>query len=235
MITIGIVEDETNLRDIVKGYLEKEGYKVYAFPSAEEARDYLDYEIHLWILDIMLPGQNGFDFMEDVKAKSPQVPVIFISARDQTFDRILGLEKGGEDYVTKPFSNRELVARVKANLRSRKSVAQSTEESFNSTEDIHLGDLTIHPQAYMVSKNGADIELTHREFELLYYLAQHIGQVMTREHLLQQVWGYDYFGDVRTVDVTVRRLREKIEDNPSHPNWLATRRGVGYYLRPSEE
>ncbi len=118
---------------------------------------------------------------------------------------------GADDYVTKPFSNRELVARVKANLRSRKAVAQHGDESVVSTEDIELGDLVIHPQAYMVSKSGQDIELTHREFELLYYLAQHIGQVMTREHLLQQVWGYDYFGDVRTVDVTVRRLREKLK------------------------
>lgn len=140
----------------------------------------------------------------------------------------MGLELGADDYVTKPFSNRELVARVKANLRRQDATVSPANDV--RTADIKVGDLTIHPDAYTVTKRGENINLTHREFELLHYLAQHIGQVINREHLLQTVWGYDYFGDVRTVDVTVRRLREKIEDNPSHPQWLITRRGVGYYL-----
>ena len=135
--------------------------------------------------------------------------------------------------MTKPFSNRELVARVKANLRRGGQVAKETEENQNA--DLVVGELTIHPNAYMVTKKEEEIILTHREFELLHYLAKHLGQVMTREHLLQTVWGYDYFGDVRTVDVTVRRLREKIEDKPSHPNYLVTRRGVGYFLRNPEQ
>jgi two-component system response regulator VicR len=235
MSKVLVVDDEKPISDIIKFNLTKEGYDVLTAADGREALDmYNDENPDLVLLDQMLPEVDGIEVLRQIRSKS-DIPVIMVTAKDSEIDKVLGLEMGADDYVTKPFSNRELVARVKANLRSRKSVAQSTEESFNSTEDIHLGDLTIHPQAYMVSKNGADIELTHREFELLYYLAQHIGQVMTREHLLQQVWGYDYFGDVRTVDVTVRRLREKIEDNPSHPNWLATRRGVGYYLRPSEE
>lgn len=235
MSKVLVVDDEKPISDIIKFNLTKEGYDVVTAADGREALDmYNDENPDLVLLDQMLPEVDGIEVLRQIRSKS-DIPVIMVTAKDSEIDKVLGLEMGADDYVTKPFSNRELVARVKANLRGRKSVAQSTEESFNSTEDIHLGDLTIHPQAYMVSKNGADIELTHREFELLYYLAQHIGQVMTREHLLQQVWGYDYFGDVRTVDVTVRRLREKIEDNPSHPNWLATRRGVGYYLRPSEE
>jgi len=166
-------------------------------------------------------------------AKKYEMPIIMLTAKDSEIDKVLGLELGADDYVTKPFSTRELIARVKANMRRHAQVAQQAEEDEN--DDITVGNLTIHPNAYVVSKNGETIELTHREFELLHYLAKHIGQVMTREHLLQTVWGYDYFGDVRTVDVTVRRLREKIEDNPSHPNWIVTRRGVGYYLRTPEQ
>ena len=235
MSKVLVVDDEKPISDIIKFNLTKEGYDVVTAADGQEALDmYNDENPDLVLLDQMLPEVDGIEVLRQIRSKS-DVPVIMVTAKDSEIDKVLGLEMGADDYVTKPFSNRELVARVKANLRSRKSVSQTSEETFNSTEDIHLGDLVIHPHAYMVSKEGADIELTHREFELLYYLAQHIGQVMTREHLLQQVWGYDYFGDVRTVDVTVRRLREKIEDNPSHPNWLATRRGVGYYLRPSEE
>lgn len=161
-----------------------------------------------------------------------------VTAKDTELDKVLGLEMGADDYVTKPFSNRELIARVKANLRRQATVVASAQsEEKEKSSDIVIGNLTIHPEAYVVSKNDENIELTHREFELLYYLAKHIGQVMTREHLLQTVWGYDYFGDVRTVDVTVRRLREKIEDNPSRPVWLVTRRGsaIIYVIqRPSK-
>ncbi|MEG2708761.1 MAG: winged helix-turn-helix domain-containing protein, partial [Vagococcus sp.] len=159
--------------------------------------------------------------------------IIMVTAKDSEIDKVLGLELGADDYVTKPFSNLELLDRVKANLRRQGNTSAKVEEENNN--ELNIGVLTIHPDAYVVSKRGETIELTHREFELLHYLAKHIGQVMTREHLLQTVWGYDYFGDVRTVDVTVRRLREKIEDNPSHPTWLVTRRGVGYYLRNPEQ
>ena len=182
----------------------------------------------------MLPKIDGLEVAREVR-KTHDMPIIMVTAKDSEIDKVLGLEMGADDYVTKPFSNRELVARVKANLRRQSAVAANSQaEEENANSDITIGDLTIHPEAYMVSKHGDKIELTHREFELLHYLAKHIGQVMTREHLLQTVWGYDYFGDVRTVDVTVRRLREKIEDNPSRPVWLVTRRGVGYYLRNPE-
>jgi two-component system response regulator VicR len=163
--------------------------------------------------------------------KKHEMPIIMLTAKDSEIDKVLGLELGADDYVTKPFSTRELIARVKANLR-RHQKGTSVEKDEKAVLDIN--GLTIHPDAYLVTKRGETIELTHREFELLHYLAKHIGQVMTREHLLQTVWGYDYFGDVRTVDVTVRRLREKIEDRPSYPNWIVTRRGVGYYLKNPE-
>ena len=185
------------------------------------------------ILDIMLPKRDGIEVCREVRKKY-EMPIVMLTAKDSEIDKIIGLELGADDYVTKPFSTRELIARVKANLRRHQQVATQNEEEEKSSE-IAIGSLVIHPDAYIVSKRGETIELTHREFELLYYLAQHIGQVMTREHLLQTVWGYDYYGDVRTVDVTVRRLREKVEDNPSHPIWIVTRRGVGYYLRNPEQ
>jgi two-component system response regulator VicR len=188
----------------------------------------------LILLDIMLPLKDGMEVCREVRKKY-DMPIIMLTAKDSEIDKVLGLELGADDYVTKPFSTRELIARVKANLRRHQVVVAQTDDEVE-TNEIEIGSLTIHPNAYVVSKRGETIELTHREFELLYYLAKHIGQVMTREHLLQTVWGYDYYGDVRTVDVTVRRLREKIEDNPSHPTWIVTRRGVGYYLRnPDQE
>ncbi|MBS0936872.1 response regulator YycF [Lactiplantibacillus plantarum] len=233
MKKILVVDDEKPISDIMKFNLTKEGYEVHVAADGEEALQKVD-EVHpdLILLDLMLPKMDGLEVARQVR-KNYDMPIIMVTAKDSELDKVLGLELGADDYVTKPFSNRELVARVKANLRRQGAPsAQPSEVEENS--DIEIGDLVIHPEAYMVSKRGENIELTHREFELLHYLAQHIGQVMTREHLLQTVWGYDYFGDVRTVDVTVRRLREKVEDNPSHPKWLVTRRGVGYYLRNPE-
>jgi len=233
MKKILVVDDEKPISDIMKFNLTKEGYEVHVAADGEEALQKVE-EVHpdLILLDLMLPKMDGLEVARQVR-KNYDMPIIMVTAKDSELDKVLGLELGADDYVTKPFSNRELVARVKANLRRQGTpAAQPAEEEANS--DIEIGDLVIHPDAYMVSKRGDNIELTHREFELLHYLAQHIGQVMTREHLLQTVWGYDYFGDVRTVDVTVRRLREKVEDNPSHPKWLETRRGVGYYLRNTD-
>ena len=186
----------------------------------------------LVILDLGLPDMDGVDVIREIRAKN-DTPIVVLSARTDESDKVEALDLGANDYVTKPFSTREIIARVKANLRRQQAVPVPDQE--NEPKEITIGTLTIHPDAYVVSKRGDTIELTHREFELLHYLAKHIGQVMTREHLLQTVWGYDYFGDVRTVDVTVRRLREKIEDNPSHPGWIVTRRGVGYYLRNPEQ
>ncbi|GKT04217.1 response regulator YycF [Furfurilactobacillus sp. WILCCON 0119] len=234
MSKILVVDDEKPISDIIKFNLEKEGYEVVTAADGEEAIAKVDEEDpDLILLDLMLPKVDGLEVARQVRTKHT-TPIIMVTAKDSEIDKVLGLELGADDYVTKPFSNRELVARVKANLRRQDTVVKNANNAEAESNVIEVGDLKIDPDAYMVSKRGEDIELTHREFELLHYLAQHIGQVMTREHLLQTVWGYDYFGDVRTVDVTMRRLREKVEDTPSHPTWLVTRRGVGYYLRNPE-
>lgn len=228
-----VVDDEKPIADIVDFNLTKEGYEVQVAYDGDDALDKVEsFQPDLILLDIMLPGRDGMEVCREIRKKY-DMPIIMVTAKDSEFDKVLGLELGADDYVTKPFSNRELVARVKANIR-RHANADKAQKQEKITE-IKIGALTIHPEAYVASKRGQQIDLTHREFELLHYLAQHIGQVMTRENLLQTVWGYDYFGDVRTVDVTVRRLREKIEDTPSHPTWLVTRRGVGYYLRNPEQ
>ncbi|HHY74912.1 MAG TPA: response regulator transcription factor [Bacillus bacterium] len=228
-----VVDDEMPIADILQFNLEKEGYKVTcAYDGLEALRKVEEAKPDLILLDIMLPHKDGMEVCREIRKKY-EMPIIMLTAKDSEIDKVLGLELGADDYVTKPFSTRELIARVKANLRRHQ---QDGEKGNDETTEIVIGDLTIHPDAYIVSKRGESIEVTHREFELIHYLAKHIGQVMTREHLLQTVWGYDYFGDVRTVDVTIRRLREKIEDLPSHPAWIVTRRGVGYYLRnPDQE
>jgi two-component system response regulator VicR len=227
------VDDEKPIADILQFNLKKEGYEVFcAYDGNEALKMVEERQPDLILLDIMLPQRDGMEVCREVRKKY-ETPIIMLTAKDSEIDKVLGLELGADDYVTKPFSTREIIARVKANLRRQQAVPVPDQE--NEPKEITIGTLTIHPDAYVVSKRGDTIELTHREFELLHYLAKHIGQVMTREHLLQTVWGYDYFGDVRTVDVTVRRLREKIEDNPSHPGWIVTRRGVGYYLRNPEQ
>lgn len=230
-----VVDDEKPISDIIKFNLTKEGYDVFtAFDGEEALAQFAKVGPDIILLDLMLPKMDGLEVCREIR-KTSDVPIIMLTAKDSEIDKVLGLELGADDYVTKPFSNRELVARVKANLRRQASPAVAPPEE-DDTNEIKIGALIIHEDAYIVSKRGVEIELTHREFELLHYLAKHIGQVMTREHLLQTVWGYDYFGDVRTVDVTVRRLREKIEDTPSHPTWLITRRGVGYFLKnPDQE
>ncbi|MTH54131.1 response regulator [Bacillus mangrovi] len=229
-----VVDDEKPIADILEFNLKKEGYEVVcAYDGNDAIQQVEEFQPDLILLDIMLPSRDGMEVCREVRKKY-DMPIIMLTAKDSEIDKVLGLELGADDYVTKPFSTRELLARVKANLRRQQTIG-TAEEAAGDTNEITIGSLVIHPDAYVVTKRGETIELTHREFELLHYLAKHIGQVMTREHLLQTVWGYDYFGDVRTVDVTVRRLREKIEDNPSHPNWIVTRRGVGYYLRNPEQ
>lgn len=232
--TILVVDDEKPIADILQFNLVKEGYKVICAYDGDEALKIIEeQQPDLMLLDIMLPKRDGMEVCREVRKKY-DFPIIMLTAKGSEIDKVLGLEMGADDYVTKPFSTRELIARVKANMR-RLKVSTQAEEVKEETTNITVGSLIIQPDAYIVQKRGETIELTHREFELLHYLAKHIGQVMTREHLLQTVWGYDYFGDVRTVDVTIRRLREKIEDNPSHPTWIVTRRGVGYYLRNPEQ
>lgn len=233
MKLILVVDDEKPISDIITFNLKNEGFEVITAYDGEEALEkFAEHNPDLVLLDLMLPKIEGLEVCREIR-KTSSVPIIMLTAKDSEIDKVLGLELGADDYVTKPFSNRELVARVKANLRRNVTKDESQEENSN---DIVIGDLVVHQEAYIVSKRKEEIELTHREFELLHYLSKHIGQVMTREHLLETVWGYDYFGDVRTVDVTIRRLREKIEDTPSHPTYIITRRGVGYFLKnPDQE
>lgn len=232
MKKILVVDDEKSIAEIVKFNLVKEGFEVFvAFDGMEAVEMAEKINPDLILLDLMLPKMDGLEVCRTIR-QNYDMPIIMVTAKDSEIDKVLGLELGADDYVTKPFSNRELVARVKANLRRK--VIQTVDETEKSNREIVLGDLIIHEDAYIVSKRGEEIELTHREFELLHYLAKRLNQVVTREDLLQTVWGYDYFGDVRTVDVTVRRLREKIEDTPSHPTWLMTRRGVGYFVKSGE-
>ena len=182
----------------------------------------------LILIDVMLPGMDGFEVCRKVREKS-QVPIIMLTAREDEVDKVLGLELGADDYITKPYSMRELTARVKANLR-RSTAQPVVEEEPENQNTINSGELSINVERYEVAKNGEIIDITLREFELLKFLAMQPDKIFSREKLLENVWGYEYYGDVRTVDVTVRRLREKIEDDPSMPKYIITKRGVGYYF-----
>ena len=236
MKKILIIDDEKPISDIIKFNLNKEGYEtITAFDGREALKKFEEESPDLIILDLMLPELDGLEVAKEVR-KTSHIPIIMLSAKDSEFDKVIGLEIGADDYVTKPFSNRELLARVKAHLRRTENIESAVAEENASTtgSEIVIGDLEILPDAFVAQKRGEDIELTHREFELLHHLATHMGQVMTREYLLETVWGYDYFGDVLTVDVTIRRLREKIEDTPSRPEYILTRRGVGYYMKSYE-
>ena len=225
--TILIVEDEQRINDILVITFKKEGYKVL---SALDGNSGLDMALNnnpdIILLDVMLPGMDGFDVLRKIREKS-QVPVLMLTAREDEVDKVLGLELGADDYITKPYSNRELTARVKANLR-RSDIPVKVQ-----TEDKNIivsGDLVINLERYEVCKNGHIIDITVREFDLLKFLAMQPDKIFSRESLLENVWGYEYYGDVRTVDVTVRRLREKIEDDPSMPKYIITKRGLGYYF-----
>lgn len=225
-----IVEDEQPIVEILKFNLEKEGYDVdYALDGITGYNKAIKEECDLILLDVMLPGMDGFEVCRKVREKST-VPIIMLTAREEEVDKVLGLELGADDYMTKPFSIRELTARVKANLRriSTESVTSGTQQGDGNI--IVSGDLTINMERYEVKKRDKVIEITLREFELLKFLAMQPEKIFTRESLLENVWGYEYYGDVRTVDVTVRRLREKIEDDPGMPRYIVTKRGVGYYF-----
>lgn len=221
-----VIEDEAPIVEILKFNLTKSGYRVLAAYDGEEGyRLALSEKPDLILLDVMLPKMDGFEVCKKVREKQ-STPIIMLTARDEEVDKVLGLELGADDYCTKPFSVRELLARVKANIRRMSADAPAGD----SNELITFRNLTINPSRYEVSKEDKVIDLTLREFELLKFLAMQPGQIFTRETLLEKVWGYEYFGDVRTVDVTVRRLREKVEDNPASPGFIMTKRGVGYYF-----
>jgi len=223
-----VVDDEDPIAKILDFNLRKEGYDVIVANDGEKAVELaFSEDPDLILLDLMLPKKDGMEVCREVRAQK-NIPIIMLTAKNSEIDKVLGLEFGADDYVTKPFSTRELMARVKVNLRRVAKQTEVVEEK--NTSEVVIKDIVIYPEAYIIKKNGEEVDLTRREFDLFYYLAQHRGQVLTRENLLQTVWGYDYFGDVRTVDVTVRRLREKVETNSSQPEYIMTRRGVGYFI-----
>lgn len=222
-----IVEDEKPIADILEYNLGKEGYEVRAVYTGDDAvaaaKDFLP---DLILLDIMLPGIDGFSVCRQVR-QYMDCPIIMLTAKDAEIDKVLGLELGADDYVTKPFSTRELLARIKAQLRGRTFAAKEKQASLQAGESS----LEIDRDFFTVKRQGQVVDLTQREFELLDFLASNPGKIFSREELLKKVWGYDYFGDVRTVDVTIRRLRVKIEETPGNPQYILSRRGLGYYFK----
>ena len=225
---IMVVEDELPIAEIVQYNLKKEGYEVRIVSDGREALDVArDWEPDLMLLDIMLPSLDGISVCRELRKTNP-MPIIMLTAKDSESDIVDGLSAGADDYITKPFSMRVLIARVQAFLRRSH---QYVDEQGEEKKGLTFGALQLDVDLYVATKHGVKLELTLREYELLKHLATNPGRVFTREELLEQVWGYEQAGgDSRTVDVTVRRLREKIEDDPSLPRYIETRRGVGYYF-----
>ena len=227
--TVLVIDDEQPIVEILKFNLTKEGYAVLeAYDGAAGLELALNKNPDLILLDVMLPKMDGFEVCRKLREKS-SVPIIMLTAREEEVDTVLGLELGADDYMTKPFSVRELTARVKANLR-RMTIDKASGNTPDNGSVIVSGDLVINMERYEVKKRDKAVDITLREFELLKFLALQPEKIFTRENLLENVWGYEYYGDVRTVDVTIRRLREKIEDDPGMPRYIITKRGVGYYF-----
>ncbi|HCB33973.1 MAG TPA: DNA-binding response regulator [Acidimicrobiaceae bacterium] len=220
------VEDDERIRTALHLALADEGWDVTGAESAEDALDVVgELDADVILVDITLPGMNGFDLCRSIRRTS-QVPIIIVTARDDTHDVVGGLEAGADDYLTKPFAPKELSARIRALLR------RSRPPSDVDTPPVVIDDLSIHPDEGVVRKRGVEIPLTKTEFLLMCELADNVGKVLSREHLLEKVWALDYLGDGRLVDVHVRRLRMKVEDDPANPRYVATARGMGYKLRP---
>ena len=230
-MTILVVDDELLIRKVIREYLESENYKVLEAENGLDALRVLSSnKVNLIILDIMMPKMDGLTVCKKIRA-SLNVPILMLTAKDEEIDKILGLELGADDYITKPFSVRELMARIKANLRKSEIKESPAEANEDKTKKIVVGSLTLDLDKFEAKVDGEVIDLTLREFEVLKFLASQAGQVITREVLLEKVWGYEYYGDIRTVDVTVRRIRGKIEKDTANPKILITKRGVGYYIK----
>ena len=226
-----IVDDEKNIVDILKFNLKKEGFDTLEAYDGEKAVELaVDEMPDLILLDVMLPKMDGFTVCKKIR-QSMSTPILMLTAKEEEVDKVLGLELGADDYITKPFSQRELMARIKANIR--RSSMESTEAANGGT--IKCGSVVINVDRYEVKRDEVSVELTLREFELVKFLALHPGQIFSRENLLEKVWGYEYYGDVRTVDVTIRRVREKLERDPANCEYILTKRGVGYYFARQDE
>ena len=228
--TVLIVEDEKNIVDILRFNLQREGYQTMeAYDGADGLEKARTGNPDIILLDVMLPKMIGFDVCKQLRAEGNNVPVIILTAREEEADKVLGLEIDADDYITKPFSMRELIARVGANIR-RTAMAAPAAATASAAMPVS-GELSINTDSHQVFRAGKAIDLTQREYELLTFLASHPNKVYSRIALMEQVWNYGYVGDdARTVDVTVRRLREKIEVDPANPAYILTRRGVGYYF-----
>ena len=229
--TILIVEDEQNIVDILSFNLSREGYdtlEAYDGPTGLQLA--LESNPDLILLDLMLPGMNGFDVCRKVRDAGSSTPIIMLTAREEETDKVLGLELGADDYITKPFSMRELLARVKANIRRvSMAPAPAAPAELPAKDLVRLGRVTIDREKATIFKDGRPLDLTQREYDLICFLASQPGKVFSREALMEHVWNYEgYVGDVRAVDVAVRRLREKIEDDPAAPKFIVTKRGMGY-------
>ena len=226
--TILIVEDEQNIVDILSFNLSREGYNTLeAYDGHTGLQLALEQNPSLILLDLMLPGMNGLDVCQQVRQAGLSTPILMLTAREEEADKVLGLEMGADDYITKPFSMRELLARVKANIR--RGVIQANAGAGQPADVIRIGRVVIDRERAAISKDGNVLELTQREYDLICFLATRQGKVCSREALMEHVWNYEgYVGDVRAVDVAVRRLREKLEDDPANPNFIMTKRGMGY-------
>lgn len=232
-----IIEDEESISDIIKFNLTNENYLVETANNGREGLEKVySFKPDLILLDIMIPEINGLDVCKKVRVDL-DTPIIMLTAKADEFDKVLGLELGADDYVTKPFSMRELIARVKTNIRKKGIESNLINAQKRSKTVKRIGRLLLDTQNFELKKDNKTIDLSLREFYLIKFLAENPKKIFSRESLLSSVWGKDYVGDVRTVDVTIRRIREKIEDNPSDPKYIMTKRGVGYYFRrlPNEQ
>ena len=225
--TVLIVEDEQNIVDILAFNLSREGYDTMeAYDGATGLQLALEHNPDLILLDLMLPGMSGFEVCRKIRETGSSIPILMLTAREEEADKVMGLELGADDYITKPFSMRELMARVKANIR-RVSMAPVVSTARSSSESGQR--LVIDRTMTAVRKDGKTLDLSQREYDLICFLAAEPGKIFSREVLMERVWNYEgYVGDVRAVDVAVRRLREKVEDDPANPKFIVTRRGLGY-------